>query len=74
MMKLLTLLLATLYCASAFGLHSATSQVKSLGLGSSHGKAMVQPIDFQARPSTVVSIAIIAVLTTTKNSGSLLIE
>ena len=56
-MKLLTLLLATLYCASAFGLHSTTSQVnKQLsGFGSRHGKAMVQPIDLQQRLSTVVS-------------------
>jgi len=56
-MKLLTLLLATLYCASAFGLHSATSQVKQLSSGLSRvGKPMVQPIDLQQRQSTVVSV------------------
>ena len=56
-MKLLTLLLATLYCASAFGLHSVTSQVKNLGFASaSSSKPMVQAIELQQRPSTVVSL------------------
>jgi hypothetical protein len=58
MMKFLTFLLATLYCASAFGLHSSTSQVnKQLStFGGRHGKPMVQPIDLQQRMSTVVSL------------------
>jgi len=56
MMKLLTLLLATLYCASAFGLHSVTSQVKNLGFASASSKPMVQAIELQQRPSTVVSL------------------
>jgi hypothetical protein len=40
------LVLASFCCASAFGLHAATSSVKTLGYGvTNSNKPMVQPID-----------------------------
>ena len=40
------LVLASVCCASAFGLHAATSSVKSLGYGvTSNVKPSVQPVD-----------------------------
>jgi hypothetical protein len=49
-MKFFVILASSFCCASAFGLHAATSSVKNVGYGfAKNSKPMVQPIDIHGR-------------------------
>jgi hypothetical protein len=55
-MKFFVILASSFCCASAFGLHSATSSVKNVAYGlTKSSKPMVQPIDLSGRVTTVAN-------------------
>jgi hypothetical protein len=54
-MKFFIILASSFCCASAFGLHAATSSVKNVAFGFTKSKPMVQPIDLSGRSTTVTN-------------------
>ena len=54
-MKFFIILASSFCCASAFGLHAATSTVKNVAYGFTKSKPMVQPLDLSGRVATLTN-------------------